>query len=299
MQVFTATVASDACYELGEGPLWDEARERVLWVDINAGTVHVGHLEGGFVAADSEMHFEETACTVVCDAAGELLVAGARRVYRVLGEGRAAVRASLVPDAKASRLNDGACDPTGRLLVGSMSLDSRRGEECLYRLEDDGGVTVLDDDLTISNGLAWSPAGDVMYSVDTAPGVVWRRPYDPASGAYGERAEMVRLTSGRLARRSVRRHRRQPMGGDLGRGRGALLHAVRRAAGHRQRAGASHDERRLRRSRARRPGHHHGHPRAQRAPARAVSALGAAVHGARRGGRAARHAVVGSLRPRA
>jgi sugar lactone lactonase YvrE len=196
MQVFTATVASDACYELGEGPLWDEARERVLWVDINAGTVHGGHLEGGFVAADSEMHFEETACTVVCDAAGELLVAGARRVYRVLGEGRAAVRASLVPEAKASRLNDGACDPAGRLLVGSMALDSRRGEECLYRLEDDGGVTVLDDDLTISNGLAWSPAGDVMYSVDTSPGVVWRRPYDPATGAYGERAEMIRLTSG-------------------------------------------------------------------------------------------------------
>jgi sugar lactone lactonase YvrE len=196
MQVFTATVASGDRYELGEGPVWDEARERVLWVDINAGTVHSGHLEGGFVTTDTEMRFEETVGTVVCDADGELLVAGARRVYRVVGEGRVAVRADLVPDAKTSRLNDGACDPAGRFLVGSMALDHRQGEECLYRLEDDGEVTVLDDDLTISNGLAWSPAGDVMYSVDTIPGVVWARAYDPATGACGERTEVVRLDRG-------------------------------------------------------------------------------------------------------
>jgi sugar lactone lactonase YvrE len=196
MQVFTATVASEGEYELGEGPVWDDARQRVLWVDINTGTVHSGHLEGGFVSTDTEMRFEETVGAAVCDADGTLLVAGARRVYRVVGEGRVAVRASLVPEGKTSRLNDGACDPAGRFLVGSMALDHRQGEECLYRLEDDGQVTVLDDDLTISNGLAWSPAGDVMYSVDTLPGVVWARPYDPGTGTYGERREVVRLDRG-------------------------------------------------------------------------------------------------------
>jgi sugar lactone lactonase YvrE len=55
---------------------------------------------------------------------------------------------------------------------------------------------VLDADLTISNGLAWSPAGDVMYSVDTVPGVVWSRPYDPATGECGERTQLVRLGHG-------------------------------------------------------------------------------------------------------
>ena len=196
MRVFSATVAGDGQYELGEGPVWDEARERVLWVDINPGTVHAGRLEGGVVTAATEMRFAETVGTVVCDAGGELLVAGARRVYRVVGEGRVAVHADLVPVSKASRLNDGACDPAGRFLVGSMALDGRRGEECLYRLEDGGAATVLDDDLTISNGLAWSPAGDVMYSVDTFPGVVWSRPYDPATGACGERTQVVRMDRG-------------------------------------------------------------------------------------------------------
>ena len=196
MRVFTATVASEGQYELGEGPVWDEARERILWVDINAGTVYGGHLEGGFVIPDTEMRFDETVGTVVCDADGQLLVAGARRCYRGLGDSRAAVHAELVPADKVSRLNDGACDPAGRFVVGSMALDGRQGEECLYRLEDDGEVTVLDADLTISNGLAWSPAGDVMYSVDTVPGVVWSRPYDPATGECGARTQLVRLRHG-------------------------------------------------------------------------------------------------------
>ncbi|MFZ1995143.1 MAG: SMP-30/gluconolactonase/LRE family protein [Solirubrobacteraceae bacterium] len=196
MRVFTATVASDRRYELGEGPLWDEARQRLLWVDVNAGTVYGGHLEGGFVTPDMEMRFDETVAAVVCDAAGGLLVAGARRCYRILGGSRAVVHAELVPDSKASRLNDGACDPAGRFLVGSMALDGRQGEERLYRLEDDGDVAVLDSDLTISNGLAWSPAGDVMYSVDTIPGVVWSRPYDPGTGECGERTQVLRLDHG-------------------------------------------------------------------------------------------------------
>jgi sugar lactone lactonase YvrE len=196
MKVFTATVASEAPYELGEGPLWDEARERVLWVDINTGTVHAGHLQGGVVVSDREMHFGETVGAVVCAADGRLLVAGARRLYLILDESHATVHAELVPEAKASRLNDGACDPAGRFLVGSMALDARTGEECLYRVQEDGSVVVLDRDLTISNGLAWSPGGEVMYSTDTAPGVVWSRPYDPASGEYGERSEVLRLDNG-------------------------------------------------------------------------------------------------------
>jgi len=196
MKVFTATVASDREYELGEGPVWDAARERVLWVDINAGTVFGGHLEGGLVSADTEMRFDETVGTVVCDAEGELLVAGARRLYRVVGDRRAVVHAEVIPASKLSRLNDGACDPEGRFVVGSMALDGRQGEECLYRLEGDGDVAVLDTDLSISNGLAWSPAGDVLYSVDTLPGIVWSRPYDPATGEWGGRTQVLRLDHG-------------------------------------------------------------------------------------------------------
>jgi len=196
MKVFGATVASDGEYELGEGPVWDEPRERVLWVDINGGAVHTGHLEGGLITPERHLRFDETVGTVVCSRDGQLLVAGARRVFHVDEHSRCTVHAELVPETKHSRLNDGACDPAGRFLVGSMAQDARRGEECLYRLEADRTVTVIDTDLTISNGIGWSPDGTVMYSTDTAPGVVWARSYEPVTGACGPRRELIRLDQG-------------------------------------------------------------------------------------------------------
>jgi len=104
--------------------------------------------------------------------------------------------AGVVPAEKDSRLNDGACDPAGRFLVGSLSLGAREREECLYQFGQDGSVAIVDDDLTLSNGLAWSPDGSVLYSVDTTPGVVWQRPYDVATGSAGARSAVVRLGDG-------------------------------------------------------------------------------------------------------
>lgn len=176
--------------------MWDPVRERVLWVDINAGTVYAGRLDADVVRPDARLRLDETVGAVVCSEDGRLLVAGARRVYEVDREWRCTLHADVIPAAKRSRLNDGACDPAGRFLVGSMALDARRGEECLYRVEAGGGVTVLDSDLTISNGLAWSPDGTVMYSTDTTPGVVWARPYDPDRGEHGARREVVRFERG-------------------------------------------------------------------------------------------------------
>jgi sugar lactone lactonase YvrE len=179
---------------LAEGPLWDAARQRVLWVDISAGEVYAGSLRDGVIDDASPLvAFDETVGAVVCAENGQLLVAGARDLYVVDTDGRRSPIARLVDSDRDSRLNDGACDLAGRLLVGAMALDHREGEECLYRLADDGRVTEIDDDLTLSNGLAWSPDGGVLYSVDTTPGIVYARPYNAVSGAWGERAVALRI----------------------------------------------------------------------------------------------------------
>jgi sugar lactone lactonase YvrE len=195
-RLFSAAIASEQTYGLAEGPLWDEERERVLWVDINAGHIHSGSLEGEIIIPGGQLSFDETVGAVACSEDGQLLVAGQRDLYRVERDSRREVLASIVPADKNSRLNDGACDPAGRFLVGSLALDAREREECLYRISQDGNVVIVDDDLTLSNGLAWSPDGSVLYSVDTTPGVVWARPYDAATGNGGARAAVVRLGDG-------------------------------------------------------------------------------------------------------
>jgi sugar lactone lactonase YvrE len=196
MKLFSATVASEQPYGLGEGPLWDERHERVLWVDIDAGLVHTGRLEGGTVVADARLVFSETVGAVACSADGQLLVAGSRDLYGIKLGSEPEVLTRLIGAEKHSRLNHGACDPAGRFLVGSMALDGRTGEECLYRVGADGGVTIVDNDLTLSNGLAWSPDGSVLYSVDTAPAVIWARPYDAGTGEGGARAAVLHIGDG-------------------------------------------------------------------------------------------------------
>jgi sugar lactone lactonase YvrE len=195
MRHLSAEPASSSAYQLGEGPVWDAQRQRVLWVDVVEGKVFTGSLHGHGVVAESALHVDETVGAVVPAASSGLLVAGRHDLYLVdpLGNQRRLVE--VVPRNKQSRLNDGACDPAGRFLVGSLAQDGRTGDECLYRW-DSHGVTTLDDDLTLSNGLAWSADGTVLYSIDTDPGIVWQRSYDPATGATGVRTQVLHVTDG-------------------------------------------------------------------------------------------------------
>jgi sugar lactone lactonase YvrE len=192
-----ATVATDRAYGLAEGPLWDEPRERLLWVDINAGEVHVGRLGAGNAIDTVEVVvLGDIVAAVVAARDGRLAVARRRDVIVLGDEAGTRSLATLIDPNRDSRLNDGGCDPAGRLLIGSMALDGRERDERLWRLEPDGNVTVLDDDLTLSNGLGWSPDGGTLYSVDTTPGVIHARAYDARTGATGERREAVRITDG-------------------------------------------------------------------------------------------------------
>jgi sugar lactone lactonase YvrE len=192
---FTAVPASADVYELGEGPVWDAGRQRLLWVDIVAGTVYEGRLdaETGRVTVSGRHVFDGTVGAVAVAADGELIVAGQATLIRADAGGSRTELARVLPEGVRSRLNDGAVDPAGRFLIGSLAQDGRHGQEVLARL-DRTGLTYLDTDLVLSNGLAW--ADGRLYSVDTIPGTIWVRDYDPDSGRAGPRREAFTITDG-------------------------------------------------------------------------------------------------------
>ncbi|MEU4422374.1 SMP-30/gluconolactonase/LRE family protein [Actinoplanes sp. NPDC024001] len=182
-----ARPAGDQIHFLGEGPVWDAARERLLWVDIEAGEVHEGRLEtDGRVRRTRGWSFPETVGAIAVAAGGDLLVAERGSLTHLHSDGTRTPLARVLPEGRAGRLNDGAVDPAGRFLVGSLGGD----REVLVRFEN-GGCTTIDDDLTLSNGLAWSPDGRLFYSVDTISRTVFVRDYPD-----GARRELFTLTDG-------------------------------------------------------------------------------------------------------
>jgi sugar lactone lactonase YvrE len=172
-----AAPAAPEVHALGEGPLWDGPRERVLWVDILAGTVHEGRLDGDRVRTDRVHRLDRTVGAVVAGRTGELLVAGTENLLVVDPDGAVTPGPAVLPAGSGRRLNDGACDPAGTFLVGSLAFDDRPGGEVLVRVAADGSVRTVDAGLNLSNGLGWSPDGALFYSIDSVPGVVYVREY--------------------------------------------------------------------------------------------------------------------------
>ncbi len=197
MQWSTGVAATRERYQLGEGPVWDPARGFVWWVDISAHQVLAGRLSDGAIAVEASSCLRQTVGAVAPGEGGEVIVA-ARHDLLALAPGSGATRrlASVLDPDGASRLNDGATDPEGRYLVGSLNLESDESRiERLVRWDPRTGVVdTLDDDLTLSNGLAWSPGGTILYSVDTLRRVIFRRDYDAESGACGPRSVLLELS---------------------------------------------------------------------------------------------------------
>lgn len=191
---YTATAASEVVYELAEGPLWDPMRKRVLWVDIPAGQVCEGHLgdDGARVVTTITHQFANTVGAVATAEDGRLLVAGDNQLMVIDHDG---VRygPQVMPSADANRFNDGKCDPAGNFVVGTLSLDGSDEHQMLLHA-DGSRIRVIDDDLGLSNGLAWSVDGGTLYSVDTVRGNVWSRSYDAGTASWAGRQLLFRIS---------------------------------------------------------------------------------------------------------
>lgn len=157
--------------ELGEGPHYDERTGRVWWVDVLGCRVlwrTPSAAESGWLTTPGHVG------AAVQTSSGRLVVClpeGPSLLDPVDGRMRPLAR---YPDASLGiRSNDAKADPQGRLWLGTMAYDERSPIGRLYRL-DAGASQLLPviDEVTVSNGLGWSPAGDLMYYVDSPIGRV-------------------------------------------------------------------------------------------------------------------------------
>jgi len=181
-------VVADVHAVLGEGPLWDAQRGRLLWLDIDAGALH------GFDGREDHLVRRFAApLAAACLAGGDrmLLGIGLDVVEAEIRDGGGHALRRIARAGAGDRINDGTCDPRGRFFFGTLS--ARTGGAALYRLDPDGGLTSVLEGTTISNGLDWSPDGASMYFVDTPTRTIDVYDYDLATGTASARRPFVRF----------------------------------------------------------------------------------------------------------
>jgi sugar lactone lactonase YvrE len=176
---------TDPIADHGEGPMWDGSRLR--WVDMIAGDV-LELVDSGV----ARTHVGAVAAALRPVEGGGLVLAVERGFAFADDDlNDVAPLAELWSDPSV-RMNEGGCDPDGRFYCGSMAYDTRTGAGTLYRLAGTGAVTTVFGDVTISNGLAWNPAGDQAYYVDTPTGRIDVFDYD---GELRNRRPAARIQS--------------------------------------------------------------------------------------------------------
>ena len=179
---------------LTEGPRWDAVRDELLWVDILGPSVHRGRPGAdGILEPLATLSVDRHVGAAAPDGRGGYVLAAGPGFLHVDEAGT--IRELAQPEGGRDdvRMNDGACDPQGRFWAGTMAYDESPGAGALYRLELDGSCTTVLTDLTISNGIGWSPDGATMYLADSGAARVDAFDFDAIDGALSRRRTIIQI----------------------------------------------------------------------------------------------------------
>ncbi|MFD5268725.1 SMP-30/gluconolactonase/LRE family protein [Streptomyces sp. NPDC058335] len=185
--VFDVAVRAEAA--LGEGPTWDPATGRLLWLDILGSRLHTYDPSTG----RRTVRVTDQHVGAAKPRAGGGLVLNLRDGVGLLDED-GSFRWLHHEPVPGRRANDAAVAPDGSLWAGTMRYDEAPGGGSLSRVTGDGSVSVILDDVAVSNGTGWSPSGTLMYYIDSPTRRV--DVFDHADGRVTNRRPFVQIEDG-------------------------------------------------------------------------------------------------------
>lgn len=183
-------VAVDTITQVGEAPIWDYKNQRLLWIDTQ-GSLFIYTPKDG---KNREIKLDRMIGTVIpCDE-NTVLVGLQDGIYEM---SLSTKELKFISDPEGreigNRYNDGKCDEYGRLWIGTMDKDCTPQKANFFVVTPDGqGERVLED-VTISNGVIWSPDGKKMYYQDTPTRNITAFDFDNEKGVISNRKEIIHL----------------------------------------------------------------------------------------------------------
>jgi len=189
-------IALDAHAALGEGPRWHAREARLYWVDIERWELHRFDPASG---QDEMRRFDAPVGCFAFRASGGLLLAMKDGLAllddwagtpRPFGEQILAGRPDL-------RFNDGRTDPAGRFWAGTVDTAKRARDAALYRIEPDGRIMLVENDMLTCNGAAFNADGTAFRHADTPSHALRGYDVDPVRGLLSGRRVVHQFEQGK------------------------------------------------------------------------------------------------------
>lgn len=182
MKTYRAELLADAGCALGEGPIYDEERGGLYWVDISDNRIF-------YFDPISRRYLH----TQLDRPIGSMVLTHRNRLLTALDDGfylldglRYTPYCRMAEAMEENiRFNDGKCDPAGRFVAGTQVTPNNAEKGALFSCGEKGRYRVLAEKLGCSNGLAWTEDGRTLYHIDTlveVPSRLWVYDYDPETG---------------------------------------------------------------------------------------------------------------------
>lgn len=172
--------------KLGEGALWSVEEQAFYWIDIENDT---------YSRLDPATNQYETfnvgkSIGVMALRASGGIVMAVQDGFAFWDPKRHQLQSIVNPEEKRPhlRFNDGAVDCKGRFWAGSMGGEN---EGILYRLDPDGSVHAMIHEVSVPNGIGWSPDNTIMYFTDSTRYTISAFDFDAESGSISNRRIFV------------------------------------------------------------------------------------------------------------
>lgn len=162
-----------------ESPCWDRKRNAILCASIEQECAYYFDLEKSIIKT---FHVKGQVGCVVFESDEYILAATYTGIYRInLNTNEEQFITQLINNDKL-RYNDGKMDTKGRFLVGTTGYNCFAEKQSFLYSWDGKEGNILLDNVSISNGIAFSLDNKYMYYVDTPTNKVSRFLYDIEKG---------------------------------------------------------------------------------------------------------------------
>ena len=175
----------------GECPIWDDAAQRLYWIDIDRPAVYAFDPKRGEQVGNWPVDSKIGCAALATD--GLIFATQNAGIGRLdPATGTVTPIAHPARDAGPGAYNDGRVDRRGRLWVGWITQE-RIESGAVWRIDPDGRHSTQIGEIWASNGLDWSPDDRTMYFTDSKTGTVWAAEFDAETGTVGARRAILEM----------------------------------------------------------------------------------------------------------